>query len=321
MRSRIWLCGQATVTIVLLALLARDLDLAAFRALFVRLPLWFYLVSLGVVLGGQVAYAWRWRLLLSAAGIRAPFGLVLRYYFIGIFVSNFLPSTIGGDMAKVYYVGRDHGFRVVAASVAMDRLLGVGLLAMLATVAIVMSPVSSPRLTAAAVACAAVTAGVIVALAVTSIGTGGLPKRVARFGPRAAAVAARLQRLRLDMAAPLARPVIVWKATAVVLTYATAVAAVYARFVVLQGGTTPPFVAMFAVVTATTVLSNVPISLNGLGLREQLHAALLAPLGIRPELAVAISLLFFAHLLVASLVGWWFWLQAPAASPEMADAP
>jgi len=45
-------------------------------------------------------------------------------------------------------------------------------------------------------------------------------------------------------------------------------------------------------------------------LREQLHASLMAPLGIAPEIAVAISLLLYAHLVVASLIGLTFWLQA-----------
>ena len=59
-------------------------------------------------------------------------------------------------------------------------------------------------------------------------------------------------------------------------------------------------------------LSNIPISVNGLGLREQLHAILLAPLGVPREAAVAISLLIFAHLLVSSLIGLLFWFRLPA---------
>ena len=55
-------------------------------------------------------------------------------------------------------------------------------------------------------------------------------------------------------------------------------------------------------------------AINGLGLREQLHAILLQPLGVTREAAVAISLLTFAHLLVSSLVGVFFWMQLPAAA-------
>jgi uncharacterized protein (TIRG00374 family) len=309
MTSKWWVLAQAIVTIVLLVILSRSLDLTALRALFARLPIAFYVASAAVILAGQVAYAWRWHLLLDAAGVRVPFRLVVRQYFIGIFVNNFLPSTVGGDVAKVYYLGQAHGYRTVTASVAMDRMLGVGLLAALAAAALTVSPVSAPRLTAAQIACAAVAVLALGLLVMTRVGTGGLAERVRWLGVGAVATAERLQRLRLDMAAPLGRPAIVAQAAAVVVGYAIAITAVYQRFVLLQSGAAPPFVAMFAVVTATIVLSNVPLSLNGLGLREQLHASLLAPLGIAPEIAVAISLLLYAHLVVASLIGLAFWLR------------
>jgi uncharacterized protein (TIRG00374 family) len=298
------------VTAGLLALLARSLDLDALRRLFTALPVSFYFLSLGVVLAGQIAYAWRRRLLLHAAGARVPITNIDRQYFVGIFVNNFLPSTVGGDLAKVYYLGDRFGYRTVTASVAMDRVLGVGLLAALAAGALSISPVTAARLTAAQFACLAVAVLALGFLVATRLGTGGLASRVTWLGPRAVAIAERLQRLRFDMAAPLGRPAIIAQAAVVVLGYAIAIAAVYQRFVLLQGGVSPAFVPMFAVVTATIVLSNVPVSLNGLGLREQLHAALLAPLGIAPEVAVAMSLLFYAHLIVASLIGLGFWLRA-----------
>ena len=307
---RLWLVAQTLVTTVLLVLLFRGLDVRALRGLFARLPVWFYLLSLALVLAGQVVYAWRWRLFLTSAGVRIPFAMVVRQYFVGTFVNNFLPSTVGGDVAKVYYVGQDHGYRAVTASVAIDRLLGVGLLALIAAAALWVCPVEAPRLTAALVACSGIAVVAMALLIATSMGTGGLPARVAWLGERAVRFAARLQRLRLDMAAPLARPAIVAQAAVVVIGYALAITVVYMRFVALHT-TAPPFMAMLAVVTATAVLSNVPVSLNGLGLREQLHVSLLAPLGIPPEVAVAISLLLYAHLLIASLVGLVFWLQAP----------
>ena len=39
-------------------------------------------------------------LLLTASGVHIPFATVVRQYFIGIFLNNFLPSTVGGDVAK-----------------------------------------------------------------------------------------------------------------------------------------------------------------------------------------------------------------------------
>jgi uncharacterized protein (TIRG00374 family) len=309
----VWVVVQAAVTVGLLALLMRTIDVAALTALFAGLPLTFYFISLAVVLAGQIAYAWRWRLLLTSAGVTVPFRDVIRQYFVGIFVNNFLPSSVGGDAAKVFYLGHEYGYRVIVASVAVDRLLGVGLLALLASTALWLSPPASPRLVAANVATAIIAATSVLLLMLIGIGTGGLPVRVARFGTRAVQLAQQLQRLRLDMAAPLRRPEVIIQAAIVVVGYSVIVTMIYLRFVALQHVPTPPFAAMFGAVSATAVLSNIPISLNGLGLREQLHASLLAPLGVGPEIAVGISLLLYAHLVIASLIGMLFWLR-PAGS-------
>ena len=186
-----------------------------------------------MVLAGQVAYAWRWRLLLQAAGVQVPFRHVVRQYFVGIFVNNFLPSTVGGDVAKVYYLGDRYGYRTVTASVAIDRALGVGVLAALAASALADQ---SGRSGASDGGAARVRGGCgarVGFLVLTRVGTGGLAARVTWLGNRAVGVAERLQRLRLDMAAPLGRPAIILQAAAVVVGYAVAMTAVYQRFVVV----------------------------------------------------------------------------------------
>jgi uncharacterized protein (TIRG00374 family) len=316
-RRHAWLAAQILVTTVLLTLLARGLDLPAFTRLFAQLPLWFYALSLAIILAGQVLYAWRWRVLLIALGVHVSFSVVLRQYFIGIFVNNFLPSTIGGDIAKVYLLGRDHGYRSVTASVLLDRLLGVGLLAVLAAATLWSVVMPSPVLAAARVAVSGVAVAFLFVLALAVFGTGGLPAHVSWMGRSAVNVAARLQRLRVNMTGALTSPAILGQAGAVVIAYFLGVAAVYIIFVSMQVGVTPPLAMILGVVMTTAVLSNIPISLNGLGLREQLNVLLLAPLGVPREAAAAISLLLFGHLLVASLVGLAFWMHAPATPAEL----
>ena len=145
MRGKTLAAAQAAATVVLLLLLFRGFDWESFRALYRQLPLWFYAASLAVVVSGTVLYAWRWRALLACGGIHLPFGQVLQQYLIGIFVSNFLPSTIGGDAAKVFYLGRERGYRAVTTSVVLDRGLGLGLLSALATAALWAQPHPDPR--------------------------------------------------------------------------------------------------------------------------------------------------------------------------------
>jgi uncharacterized protein (TIRG00374 family) len=308
-RKHLTFAAQCLVSVGLLMLLLRSLDRAALRSLFATMPLWCYLVSLAVVVGGQALYAWRWRQVLAASGVPVTVGTAVQQYFIGIFLNNFFPSTVGGDMAKVYYLGKDHGYRPIAASIVLDRLLSIGLLAVLATAMYWVAPDPSPRFAATRALVTAIAVCLIVGLVLAARGTGGLPQRLARFGTLAVSLAERAQEFRYDMAGAARRPRIVFQSAAVVATYFFALTTIYRVFLSINTTAHPAFLTLLTAVTTASLLSNIPISVNGLGLREQLHAILLQPLGVPREAAVAISLLIFAHLLVSSLLGLVFWLR------------
>ena len=319
MRKQLTFAAQAVVSVALLALLFRRLDIAALRTLYTTMPVWFYLLSLAVVMSGQVLYAWRWRQVLAAAGVSVTVGTAVQQYFIGIFLNNFVPSTVGGDMAKVYYLGRLHGYRPIAASIVLDRLLSIGLLAVLATTMYWVAPDPSPRFAATRAVVTVMAAMLILFLVVAARGTGGLPERLSRFGVLAVGLAERAQRFRYDMAAAAKRPQIMLQSAAVVATYFFALTGVYRVFFTISTAAHPAFLTLLTAVTTASLLSNLPVSVNGLGLREQLHALLLQPLGVPREAAVAISLLIFAHLLVSSLLGLVFWLRLPALPDSVAS--
>lgn len=319
MRSKALGLAQAAATIVLLLLLFRGFDWAAFRTLYLRLPFWFYAASLAAVVTGTVLYAWRWRVLLACGGVHLPFARVLQQYLVGIFVSNFLPSTIGGDAAKVFYLGRAHGYRAVTASVVLDRLFGLGLLSALAAAALWAEGLTSPRYVTARVALTAVAGGFGLATLLAMLGTGGLVPRLERFGGRAAGLAGHLQEFRLDLARAVWSPAVWAQSAAIVAVYFVLLTFVYQSFFALQSGLHLRFGVVLMAVASAIVLSNIPIAINGLGLREQLHVLMLEPLGVPKEVAVAISLLLFGHSLVVSVVGgllWWRLSRRPPRGGE-----
>ena len=67
----------------------------------------------------------RWMIFLRAMDVEVPLFTCLRYYFIGLFGNLFLPSSIGGDVLKIWGLCRatPHKAKVVA-SVLLDRLSG-----------------------------------------------------------------------------------------------------------------------------------------------------------------------------------------------------
>ena len=319
MRRKTLAAAQAAATIVLLLLLFRGFDWGAFRALYLRLPLWFYAGSLAAIVTGPVLYAWRWRVLLVCGGIHLPFAHVLQQYLVGIFVNNFLPSTIGGDAAKAFYVGRQHGYTAVTTSLILDRVLGVGLLSLLAAAALWAERHADPAYVTVRLVLSGIAGSFVVAMAVALAGAGSLRRRLERAGGRTAGLAPHLQRFSADLARAVRSPAVWLQSAATIAAYFVLMTFVYQGFIALQSGQAPGFVAVMMAVASAAVLTNIPITVNGLGLREQLHVLLLTPLGVPKEAAVAISLLLFGHVLLVSVAGglvWWRLSRGPARVVE-----
>ena len=132
-------------TLVLAAKVIFSLGLMVF--LFARIPLgelgatlrgvspgWLAAAA-GLLFASNVLGAWQWQWLLRAVEIRIPFWKVLSYYHVGLFFNNFLPANVGGDFARVLDAARYGPSRAAALStVVMDRLLGTLALAGLALV-------------------------------------------------------------------------------------------------------------------------------------------------------------------------------------------
>jgi len=90
------------------------------------IPLWLVLVVFLLYFSGMVLNTWRWSTLLRTQGVRVPFVEVLKIMLSGAFASNFLPSTIGGDSVRVVSLLRFNATLTLSmASVVMDRLLNV----------------------------------------------------------------------------------------------------------------------------------------------------------------------------------------------------
>ena len=319
MKRRILLFVQAAVTVLLLVLLFRAFDWRRFGAVLQHLPLSYYFGSLVIVLAGQLLYAWRWHVLLAAGGVPVRFWRAVEQYFIGNFVNSFIPSTVGGDVARGYRLGREHGFHAVAASIVLDRALGIGLLSALAALAMWIAPLPDAAFRTVRMIMALTALGAAGGVAVMSTGTGGLSRRLARLGPRAAFIAEHLQLFR-QQCATVREPLVLAKAVAAVAGYFVLLTIAYEWFLDLQLGHVASFVSVLAVVAASSALSNIPVSINGLGLREQLHVVLLRSLGVPKEPAVAISLLVFMHAWVLSLAGGVFWMRTPVVVRPETDA-
>ncbi len=304
---------QAVVTTVLLVLLFRRFDWARFAEVLRQMPAWFYAGSLAALALGQVLYAYRWRVVLAGVGVDVPFGEVLRQYFIGIFFSNLMPTAVGGDASKVYYLGRRSGFVQITASVILDRLLGFLWLAVIgATLAWVVggdAPVLALNRRLLTLFAVGFVSAMLVAWLVP------VERVLPRLVPaRWSAWTVRVGEFVTLVREGACRPATLLTSGAIVGTYAWVIAKVYQQYFAVSGLEALATLPVLLVIVSMSIFVNVPISVGGIGLREQLHVLLFTAFGVPKEVAVTISLVLYSQGLLLSLVGGGLWLKIrPAA--------
>lgn len=81
--------------------------------------------------------AYRWRILLTALEINIPLSQLTRLYFVGSFFNTFLPTGVGGDMVRIYELGRQSRQPAAAVgTVLVDRATGILMLFLMALAAL-----------------------------------------------------------------------------------------------------------------------------------------------------------------------------------------
>jgi uncharacterized membrane protein YbhN (UPF0104 family) len=96
-----------------------------------HIPLWLLLLAFGLMMVSRFAVAGRWHVLLRSAGVWITAGETLRVTFAGLFSTNFLPTTIGGDVVRLAgAIQLKYDTAICAASLIVDRLLGMAGMAM-----------------------------------------------------------------------------------------------------------------------------------------------------------------------------------------------
>lgn len=251
-----------------------------------------------------VVSAVRWREVLDALGLHAPFRRLLSLYFAGQFMGNVLPSTIGGDALRVSRLSRDTGEPPTTfASVVLERLTGWIVLPVITLTGLLVNPGLRQLGRASTIAFTVATATLVLlvtVVALTRATNSGLEERLEHNdGWRRFTTAVRLGIDRLSH-----EPSATARILAASLSYQlilTGAALMAARALGLPAGVGPT--AVLAFVPAVLIAQVLPISISGLGVREGLFVLFLHPLGVPQSQAIALGLLLYLLNLVVSLLG------------------
>src|SRR5207249_4421846 len=108
-----------------------------------RVELW--LAAVAVLIVTQVVSALRWQVMGRALGFDRSVSQLTGFYFIGMYFNLLLPTSVGGDVVRAWYLDGGSRRRLAAfASVFLDRVSGLLVLLSMACVALVLSPLELP---------------------------------------------------------------------------------------------------------------------------------------------------------------------------------
>ncbi len=322
-RRRLGFLVKVLVSVGLLAALLARQPLEEIREALAH-PQWSWLAFAFAVYGASaVAGALPWAWLLRAAGSSAGDGRLARLYLIGLFFNNFLPANVGGDIYKVIDLGRlEHNPQRVFAATVLDRLLGLAALTLVAVLAAVVALGGRIAVPPAAWLLALVLLLLAAAggLLLSRRGAAGVQRLLAWL--RLPALARHVDPIAAAFRLYRGRPGVLARALAaglVIQALRVAVHVLVARGLGLDlsGAQVLQF---FVLVPVLAVSLTLPITINGIGLREALAAVLLPWTGLPAQAVVAVEVTTFLVQVAFSLVGGGlFWAGRARADAALAQ--
>jgi uncharacterized membrane protein YbhN (UPF0104 family) len=307
------LLAKLLVSAGLLAFFFTRIHIGRFFDTFASADFFYIAITLLIYMATQLISTVRWMVLARPLGFATPFAVLFRYYLIGMFFNLFAPGTIGGDVSRIYYLSRDgeqqteerfsSAMMRAALSVFMDRAVGMMVLVWLGALGLLLWPqyaVPTPvRTLTFALALGLLAGALLLPLLDRIVSANGHPIIV---------------KLRLALRTYRAH----WRAVAIAVALSFAVHLIQAWLHVIMGRALHIEIPLsYCVILYPLVgtFSALPVSLNGLGLREGGYLFMLQIIGFSSETGIAFGLLLFLTVAADSLVGGVLFLFKRSGTP------
>jgi hypothetical protein len=255
-------------------------------------------------LSGYLISAIRWRILLRAQGADATIPFLISSYWVGFFFNNILPSSIGGDVVRIYDSWRAGAERATALTIVfVDRFLGVLALMLITLVMLLIPSQLTSGLPLSWLAVLLGLIGMVVLCWLIFVTPRSLSDLVSRFQ------ISFLQKINATLIKiATAFEVFQQKKGALIkgllLSLALQVNVILYHYIVAVSlHLDVPFYSYFITIPVITLITTLPISINGIGVRENLFIFFFAMFSVPKTEAFAYSLLLYGILLIQGLIG------------------
>lgn len=287
---------KCAISGTILLLIARNIDLSNVWNSIKGIPVAYAIVALLALVAQTVLMTARWRLIARFFGVDIPFIPALRVLYIGLLANQGFPSFIAGDAIRAYWMRKRGGSLGNALRIVIiDRVTALVVLVLLLVPSIgyLLPNVTSPT----------VVTGLWIILLSGLFGIllffllDHLPRRLRDIGPVAAIVATSAQARRLARNARESAVVSMQALVGHLLT------AIYLYVMVRGIRIDLSFLQCLALMPPIVLISMLPFSIAGWGIREGTMITAMAIFGIAPELAFSVSVLYGIFGLLHGMIG------------------
>lgn len=285
---------------ILLCLLISQMEAGEFVRVLLSTKLSFLILALGVQVFTILLSVIRWRIVLGNFAIRVRLTTLSRLNLIGAFFNLFLPSSIGGDFFRAYYLSKrkGRGMSTTLTTIFLERSGGLCALLIVGTLASSWNRVEIQGIDTLHAFLILDALYLLVNALVFYSGIQLLVRRILeRFLSRDMEVKLRLvadglERLRRNYAS------LCWT---LILSLGIQLSSVYIMWIIgLSIGMEAPFTLFLTFIPLINLTIMIPLTINGLGLRESAYYLLFSQVGVPMEVSVTLSLL---NTLVAGSAG------------------
>ena len=257
-------------------------------------------LAIALIILALLVSAIKWGILLRAQVATISLPYLFNTYLVGLFFNNFLPSNVGGDVARIADIAKRTGKAPEAtASVIGERLISGLALALTALIGLLFSPQVSGQF-------APIVGGLILFFVfVMGLFASRRAKRIIStvirrlLGPK---WFERIGRVAGSIALAIRNPsTFLWAMFWSFAFHITLVLVNYAIFIALNINL--PLISFVLYVPIIAAIQLVPVSVNGFGVREVAYVYFFGTVGVSSSGAAAASLLFGILVMLVSLPG------------------
>ena len=283
---------RLAATALILTLIIRSINAAQVWQVLKHTRLDYLAAALLLQFGSTAVSAYRWQLIMQNLHFGQNFAFYWRSYFKGMFFNQGLPTSIGGDAVRMLDIA-SLGFRKRDAlyGVMVDRIIGLGALMSLTLLAYLLSPDLLPK---------QVHRPILLIISLGAVGFFGIFfikyfTWLSRF-PKLAIISTIAERLHQALSSQR-----------VLLVVASLLIPIFALLGFFATGWALGLrynlMTYFAIVPPALVLTVIPISVAGWGVREGALVGLFSLIGADKTAVLMMSLLYGLTLIIVSLPG------------------